>query len=910
MSRLFPPKKFALTKTKNSQSVKHLLLALIGSIFIGETLVMLFIDWLPPLSRWHEALLDAALLLTLIFPAIYFLVCRPLKVQLTKQKQAEATQFEALDQLQKIAGQVPGIVYQFQLRPDGSCCVPYANESLLKIYRVSPQDVREDASYVFTVVHPDDLEAHLASIQSSAQDLTPWIQEYRLKFGDEPDCWLLGNALPQRLADGSTLWHGFITNITERKQVEAELQVAAIAFESKEGMVITDTNNVIVKVNQAFVKLTGYSSEELINRKMKLLKSGQHDAEFYAAMWNSLIRTGTWQGEIWNRLKNGEVHPQFVTITAVKNNDGRVINYVANYTDITERKVIEEKVNQLAFYDSLTRLPNRVLLADRMNQTLARCRRNQEIAAVCMLDLDGFKQVNDTLGHAAGDQLLCDVAQRLQDCIRQEDTAARFGGDEFSLLLGGFTKISECEQTLDRIVASIAAPYRIAGQIVHISASIGVTLFPEDSSDPDLLLRHADQVMYEVKQTGKNGYQLFNSVHVKRNQTTQEFLKKIGMALAKRQFELYYQPKIDCRQGKVVGVEALVRWNHPILGLLSPFEFIPVIEQDDLIIALGEWTIEEALRQLAEWHEAGFNIQISVNISALQLRNREFPERLQAMLAGYDSEIIEHLEIEIVETAALEDMIVGSDAIRKCRAMGIRVALDDFGTGFSSLAHLKHLAVDTLKIDLSFVSGMLTSSGDMAIVKSVIGLAASFRLQVVAEGVEHVDQVLMLLEQGCDVMQGYGFARPMPAKQMQSWLAEFTPDPLWSLSASHLTSRNYFELLQAEANHRYWTERVLANLDDPRDETTPESLRDYRQCRFGEWYYDESDSRFHAISEFNALDEVHQNVHQTAACLLEHHRAGMDVEANAAKSQLLTLQQNMISLLHSLRVMLADELLK
>jgi EAL domain-containing protein (putative c-di-GMP-specific phosphodiesterase class I) len=316
------------------------------------------------------------------------------------------------------------------------------------------------------------------------------------------------------------------------------------------------------------------------------------------------------------------------------------------------------------------------------------------------------------------------------------------------------------------------------------------------------------------------------------------------------------------------------------------------------------------LRQLAEWHEAGFNIQISVNISARQLRNQDFPERLQAMLAGYDVEIIERLELEIVETAALENVIVGSDAIRKCRAMGVRVALDDFGTGFSSLANLKHLAVDSLKIDLSFISGMLTTSGDMAIVKSVIGLATSFRLHVVAEGVEHVDQVLMLLELGCDVMQGYGLARPMPVKQMHTWLAEFTPDPLWSLSASHLTSRNYFELLQAEANHRYWTERVLANLDDPRDETTPESLRDYRQCRFGEWYYDENTSHFHTISEFHALNEVHQNVHQTAACLLEHHRAGMKVEADAAKTQLLALQQNMISLLHSLRVMLADELLK
>lgn len=892
---------------KNPQSVRHLILALISSIFVGETLVMLFIGLLPPLSQRHEVLLDAALLSVLAFPAVYFLAFRPLKIQLIKQKQAETAQQEILDRLRKIAAQVPGIVYQFQLRPDGSCGMPYANESLLKIYRVKPEDVRKDASYIFTVVHPDDSENHLASIKASAENLTPWVQEYRLKFGDEPDCWLLGNALPQRLADGSTLWHGFITDITERKQAENALQIAAIAFESQEGMVITDIDNVIIKVNQAFVRLTGYSSEELINRKMNILKSGRHDAKFYADMWDSIRRTGTWQGEIWNRFKNGELHPEFVTITAVKNNNGEVINYVATYTDITERKVIEEKLNNLAFYDPLTHLPNRVLLADRMNQTLAR--RHREIVAVCMLDLDGFKQVNDTLGHASGDQLLCDVAQRLQECIRREDTAARFGGDEFALLLGGFTAVGECEQTLERIIASIAAPYRIFGQTAHVSASIGVTLFPEDSGDPDLLLRHADQAMYEVKQSNKNGYKLFNSVYAKRMQTTQAFFKKIGEALDKGQFELYYQPKVDCRQGKVVGAEAMVRWNHPILGILSPSEFIPVIENSGLIIALGEWTIQEALRQLNEWAGAGFNIHISVNISSRQLHNQEFLQRLQELFARYDVEIIRRLEIEIVETAALEDMRVSSEAIRKCRDMGVSVTLDDFGTGFSSLTHLKHLAADALKIDMSFVSGMLINPGDRAIVEGVIGLAASFRLQVIAQGVEFIDQILMLMALGCDVMQGYGIARPMPGKKMAIWLEKFKPDPLWSLSSTHLTSRGYFELLKAEANHRYWIDRIIANLDEPNDQTTPESLLDHRQCRFGQWYYDEGRRRFCNISEFDTLDEIHQSIHQAAARLYEHHKAGMTVKADADKAQLLALQQNMNSLLHRLRVILADRLL-
>ncbi|MCK9395589.1 MAG: EAL domain-containing protein [Methylobacter sp.] len=764
----------------NPHSVKHLFLALICSIFVGETLVMLFIDRLPPqLSQWCEALLDAALLLALTFPAIYFLVVRPLKTQLTKQK-----------------------------------------------------------------------------------------------------------------------------------YMEVELQIAATAFESQVGMVITDINNTIIKVNQAFIRLTGYSREELINRKMNILNSGHHDAEFYNAMWASIIHTGAWQGEIWNRLKNGELHPEFVTITAVKNDDGKIINFVATYTDITERKVKEEKLNNLAFYDPLTQLPNRVLLADRMHQTLAHCRRNQEIAAICMVDLDGFKKVNDTLGHASGDQLLCGVAQRIQECIRQDDTAARLGGDEFALLLGGFTTVRECEQTLERIIASVAAPYQIFGQIAHISASIGVTLFPEDSSDPDLLLRHADQVMYEVKQSGKNGYQLFNSVYAKRIQANLELLKKIGAALAEGQFELYYQPIVDCRQGKVISAEALVRWNHPILGILAPSEFIPVIEHDDLIIALGEWTIQEALRQLNEWREAGFNIQISVNISSRQLHNQEFLHHLQESLAGYDVEIIKRLEIEIVETAALENLLVSSEAIHRCRAMGVRVTLDDFGTGFSSLTHLKHLAADALKIDLSFVSGMLTNPGDKAILEGIIGLAASFRLQVIAEGAEFIDQILMLMKLGCDVMQGYGIARPMPGKKMLTWMAEFTADPMWGLSAPHLTSRGYFELLQAEANHHYWIDRVIANLDDPRDHTSPEALLDYRQCLFGQWYYSEGQRQFCNISEFDALDEVHQRIHQTAARLCEHYKAGMTIEADADKVQLQALQHNLIGPLRHLRVTLAEQLLK
>lgn len=542
-------------------------------------------------------------------------------------------------------------------------------------------------------------------------------------------------------------------------------------------------------INPAALEMLGYSEEEVVGVNAHKLFHHHHPdgREFMASdcgIYKAITEHQRQEGEATFFRKNGEMFTVFYVATPVVSLfDRQEFVVVVGFQDITSRKMAEEEIRRLAFYDTLTGLANRRLLTDRMEQALAHARRSSELVAVCMIDLDGFKQVNDLLGHKNGDQLLVEVARRLQECIRQADTASRFGGDEFALILAGFKKISECEQSLNRIIASLGAPYSVGGAIAHVTASIGATIFPNDGGTADILLRHADQAMYSAKQAGKNCYRLFNPSQHNQQMANQATLKKIEHALNTGQLMLFYQPQVDCRRGVVIGAEALIRWNHPVLGLLSPSEFIPLLEHDDLIITLGEWVIAQVLRQLVAWQQAGFDLTIGVNISARQLHQGCFTARLNDLLAGYAPDVINRLEIEILETAALEDINAVTDAIKKCHALGIKVAIDDFGTGFSSLAHLKQLPIDVLKIDQSFVIGMLHNPDDFAIVSGIVGLASSFRRRVIAEGVESIEHILMLRGLGCDLMQGYGIARPMSAEWMLEWLGAFEPDPLWGFTA-------------------------------------------------------------------------------------------------------------------------------
>lgn len=559
------------------------------------------------------------------------------------------------------------------------------------------------------------------------------------------------------------------------------LRLAANVFEhAHEGICVTDAQERIVDVNPTLIQMTGYSREELLGQTPRMLRSGQHKREFFAAMWAAIGQHGYWRGQVWNRRKNGEAYPELLTISAVPDSNGKPAHYVGVFTDITHIKRYEERLEHIAHYDALTDIPNRVLLADRMQQAIAQTRRAGHLMAVCYLDLDGFKPVNDVHGHAVGDSVLVEMAARLKAVLRGGDTVARLGGDEFALLLVGLEHIDECEQALERLLAAIARPVMVGGQAAVISASIGVTLFPHDQSSPDTLLRHADQAMYEAKQAGRNRYHIFDAENDRRAQARHEKLSRIGQAISARELVLHYQPKVDMRAGRVVGAEALVRWQHPERGLLAPVEFLPLIEGHELIVRLGEWVIDAALEQMASWRAHGLDLAVSVNIAARHLQQPDFVRRLKEILARHPHVPVERLELEVLETAALEDMERASQVIEECRAFGVHFALDDFGTGYSSLTYFKRLPVSVLKIDQSFVRDMLTDQEDRAIVEGVIGLTRVFQRIVIAEGVETVAHGVALIRMGCALGQGYGIARPMGAADLPAWVRAWRPDPAWA----------------------------------------------------------------------------------------------------------------------------------
>ncbi len=578
--------------------------------------------------------------------------------------------------------------------------------------------------------------------------------------------WLETHAVPL-LDNGQVVQLAVTRDVTDRKQAEADLRIAAAAFESQEGMVITDANAVILKVNRAFSESTGYTQDELVGQTPSLLKSGRHNQEFYREMWESIGRTGGWQGEVWDRRKDGVIYPKWLTITAVRGDDGAVTHYIGTHFDITERKQAEDRIKELAFFDQLTGLPNRTLLLDRLKQAMTASSRNDSHGALLFIDLDHFKTLNDTFGHDMGDLLLKQAAQRLTACVREGDTVARLGGDEFVMMLANLSSSEReaatgIETVTEKVLATLNQPYQLANLSFHSTASIGVTLFKGQLASIDDLMKQADLAMYRAKETGRNAFHFFDPAMesvVKERAALEAGLRG---AVAENQFVLYFQAQVS-GMGRVTGAEALVRWQHPERGLVSPAEFIPLAEETGLILPIGRWVLETACSQLAKWAQQPelAHFTVAVNVSAQQINRPDFVKQVLAVLeqTGADPR---RLKLELTESLLVHNVEEIIEKMAALKAEGVGFALDDFGIGYSSLSYLKRLPLDQLKIDQSFVRDVLTDPNDAAIARTIVALAQSLGLAVIAEGVETEAQRDFLAGSGCHAYQGYFFSRPLP----------------------------------------------------------------------------------------------------------------------------------------------------
>jgi diguanylate cyclase (GGDEF)-like protein/PAS domain S-box-containing protein len=586
---------------------------------------------------------------------------------------------------------------------------------------------------------------------------------------------LESRASEQGPEDIASVAHEFNAMITAQQRSLAELRVAAAAFESQESMMITDAAGVIQRVNHAFIESTGYTAEEIVGQTPRLLKSGRHDAEFYRKMWQSLIRTGSWQGEIWDRRKNGEIYPKWLSISAVRGPDGRITNFVGAHIDITERKAAEHEIHNLAFNDSLTHLPNRRFLVDRLQRVLASSARSDRKGALLFIDLDHFKNLNDSLGHGIGDQLLQQVATRLVTCVREGDIVARLGGDEFVVILENLSEISleaaaQTEAVGEKILAALKLPYQLDSYEYNGTASIGAALFSNNIHTVDELMKQADIAMYQAKKSGRNSLRFFDP-QMQATITNRAALgNELHKAIENQEFQLHYQIQVDSAL-RPMGAEALIRWIHPERGLMYPEAFITLAEESSLILNIGHWVLETACAQLKAWQQDPLtrDLVVAVNVSARQFHQSDFANQVQYIVQRHAIDPT-RLKLEMTESILLENIegiIVTMNALND---IGVQFSLDDFGTGFSSLQYLKQLPLDQLKIDQSFVRDIATDSSDKAIVSTIIAMAHSLGLDVIAEGVETEDQRQFLLNKNCTHYQGYLFGSPVPIEQFEAQL--------------------------------------------------------------------------------------------------------------------------------------------
>lgn len=800
------------------------------------------------------------------------------------------------ERLHKLVSQVPGAIFQYLEYPDGSYSFPWASDGMVAMLGVRPEEVCRDGEAAFRYFHPDDRRRLAHAVRRCAEELAPLRHEAVVDLPGLGPCWRHIRATPERLEDGGTLWHGFITDITERVQTQKQLRrdhdrlrhlldampvrvalldaagtvvlandgqdpagrphassppggaitahawwagdsharnvlaaelvkaqggqatrcelsvvrpggepdtfdlglsplrdakgaVAEIVLtavdtaarrkaqytsslfarlfeQANDAILIADAHNRIVAVNAAFEALTGYTREEVLGRQPGLLSSGQTPPQVYQEMWHQLRKEGFWRGEVIDRRKDGKTYPKALTISAIREAGGGISNFIATFTDLSRDREAEAKLLYLARHDTLTGLANRTRLAERLDQVLWEAADSHDRFAVIFVDVDHLKDINDSLGHSAGDILLREVAHRLAGCVRSTDLVARFGGDEFVIVVDRLASTTPLERICTQILKTVGEPLSVEGAVINPGCSVGVAVYPDDGIDRESLLMNADAAMYHAKTSGRNNYRFYNAALRTAAESRVRFDRELRQALELNQFELFYQPKVDL-QGVIRGFEALLRWRHPLDGLVSPMRFIPYLEQSGLIKPVGQWVLHAACQQLQAWRSGGFDGSMAINVAERQLRTDDLVEAVRVALDNHGLPP-QCLEIEITESAALHDPQQARQVLAGLRALGVKVSLDDFGTGYSSLGHLKTLPIDCVKLDRSFQPETV-SDVNTAICRAAIAMAHALDLVVVAEGVETPAQHTILHDLGVDLMQGYLFGRPEPA---QFWDAQ------------------------------------------------------------------------------------------------------------------------------------------
>lgn len=584
------------------------------------------------------------------------------------------------------------------------------------------------------------------------------------------------NIIPIRSKDSDTQSEAGIIIFSDKREhlvAERQSKMAEKLFDNSiEGIILTDNELRIQQINKTFSEVTGYEFAEVVGKTPAILQSGHHDDDFYKNMWATLKRTGMWQGQIFNRRKNGEVYSEWLSIYSIKNKNGDVINFIGLFSDLTEKQMTQDHIHHLAHYDALTSLPNRLLFMERLRQNIVMTRRKGTPLALFFLDLDGFKKINDSLGHDAGDLLLQEVALRLKKYMRESDTVSRLGGDEFTIIIDGYSEVNDIIIVVNKILKELSAPFKIGERFVYITASIGISIYPEDGHDIQELIKNADTAMYAAKEKGKNRYEFYD---YEMNRKTLERLTLescLHRAYDEQQFMVYYQPKINLLDHSVEGAEALIRWNHPTFGFVSPSQFIPLAEETGMIGLIGEWVLRQVCRDLKRWEEQGLKgIKVSVNLSAVQFRDPNLVKILDTVISqegiGVDS-----LEMEITESMLMHDVQSSITMMKQLKEMGLSLSIDDFGTGYSSLKYLKEFPVDILKIDKSFIDEIPNNANDRMIAKAVIDLAHNLGMEVIAEGVEKREQVEFLLQNGCPSVQGFYFSMAIAANAFYDFVIE------------------------------------------------------------------------------------------------------------------------------------------